>query len=247
MRASVVLALAASVAVLPSMSMPISSDSYDLYEREVPTEGSGALGFGLVKDVFKIGKHLIHPGSSNSNNNNKQKHRRELEELLSRRELIDLLTREMEEEMYARENGAVEGSGALGFGLIKDAFKIGKHIIHPGSSNSNNNNNQKKHRRDLDEADLWERDFPEEGLYERELPEEEFLARDLSEDELWERAVQEGSGALGFGLIKDAFKIGKHLVHPGSSNSNNNNNQKHRRSEFDDLSARDYEYTYQWE
>lgn len=34
---------------------------------------------------------------------------------------------------------------------------------------------------------------------------------------------------------------------PGSSNSNNNNNQKHRRSEFDDLSARDYEYTYQWE
>lgn len=31
--------------------------------------------------------------------------------------------------MYARENGAAEGSGALGFGLIKDVFKIGKHII----------------------------------------------------------------------------------------------------------------------
>ena len=45
------------------------------------------------------------------------------------REFIDLLTREIEEEMYVRENGAVEGSGALGFGLIKDVLKIGKHII----------------------------------------------------------------------------------------------------------------------
>ena len=33
---------------------------------------------------------------------------------------------------------------------------------------------------------------------------------------------------------------------PGSSNSNNNN-QKHRRSEYDDLFAREYQDTYQWE
>lgn len=79
MRASVIVAFAASAAVLPSMSMPIrlvggcsptdmltscrrcdcSSESYGLYEREVPAEGSGALGFGLIKDVFKVGKHLI--------------------------------------------------------------------------------------------------------------------------------------------------------------------------------------------
>ena len=31
--------------------------------------------------------------------------------------------------MYARENGAAEGSGSLGFGLLKDVFEIGKHII----------------------------------------------------------------------------------------------------------------------
>ena len=35
------------------------SETYDLYEREAPAEGSGALGFGLIKDIFKVGKHLI--------------------------------------------------------------------------------------------------------------------------------------------------------------------------------------------
>ena len=84
-------------------------------------------------------------------------------------------------------------------------------VYSPGSS-SNNNNNQKKHRRDLEDADLWERDFSNNELYERELPEAEFWARDLSEDELREREIQEGSGALGFGLLKDAFKIGEHII-----------------------------------
>ena len=79
MRASAIIALTASVAVLPSMSLPIRlvgscspvdaltttlrcdliSESYDLYEREAPAEGSGALGFALIKDIFKVGKHLI--------------------------------------------------------------------------------------------------------------------------------------------------------------------------------------------
>ncbi|KAH9932558.1 uncharacterized protein B0H18DRAFT_29632 [Fomitopsis serialis] len=107
-----------------------------------------------------------------------------------------------------------QGSGALGLGLL---FRIGRHFI-PHSSNNN------KHRRDLEEVDLWERDVPEESLWERELPEEEFWARDVPEQEFWERdvpeqelwerevpAAAEGSGALGFGLVKDVLKAGSHL------------------------------------
>ncbi|KAH9839009.1 uncharacterized protein C8Q71DRAFT_855662 [Rhodofomes roseus] len=181
MRVSTVAVLAASAAVLPAMSMPISSsETYELYDREAPSQGSGALGFGLIKDVFKVGSHLFHHSSSSNNNNNnnnndkkqkkqkKQKHRRELEELLSRREFLDLLAREIEvEEMYAREAPA-QGSGALGFGLLKDVFKVGSHILSHSSSSNNNQGNKKnqKHRRSDEFEDLFARDY--EYTYEWE-------------------------------------------------------------------------------
>ncbi|KAI0731580.1 hypothetical protein C8Q72DRAFT_821412 [Fomitopsis betulina] len=215
MRASAIITLAASTAILPSMCLPISGGS-DLPSRR---EFNDLLAREIEEDMYPANNSTVEESGANENSTIAASgtHKNSTIEGSS----VPL-------------NSTVAGSGGLVLSMLaKDAFKVGKVIYRIGNTASNSYQlyKQRNQRRDLQEAGLWERAHAEDELYERGFPEEDIWARDLSKGELLERAVQEGSS--------------RHYIRSGGSNSNNP--QKHRRSEFDGLFARDYEYTYQWE
>ncbi|THH28488.1 hypothetical protein EUX98_g5700 [Antrodiella citrinella] len=211
MHASTIAILAIAAAAAPAFSQPIYAreDAFTGYSRRNELEAR-KIKASDIKDGIDIGNSLI--GAAGN-----------LKQVItghSRREVGELLTRALEEELMARQD-ATDTSGASIFSIAKDAFDVGKTVYDAfkGSGSSNNNGNNKR------EEELFLRAF-----------EEELMARQDATD---------ASGASIFSIAKDAFDVGKTVydAFKGSGSSNNNGNNKREEELFmraleDELIAR---------
>ncbi|THH21771.1 hypothetical protein EUX98_g8290 [Antrodiella citrinella] len=230
MHASTVAILAIAAATAPAFAKPI-------YARQ-DASGAFKISAGDIKDGIDIGNGIINAADS-------------LKQVITghtRRDVAELLTRAVEEELMARQ-AATDASGASIFSIAKDAFDVGK-TVYDAVSGSNNNNNKREEEllarqqaTDASGASIFSiaKDAFDVGktVYDavsgssnnnNNKREEELFMRAL-EDELMAR--QDASGASIFSIAKDAFDVGK-TVYDAVSGSNNNNNRR----EYEELVMR---------
>ncbi|KAH8101528.1 hypothetical protein BXZ70DRAFT_99987 [Cristinia sonorae] len=132
-----------------------------------------------------------------------------------KRELAELVTRALEEEMIARDVAPVDESGAFDFGILKDAFSIGKGIFNgvQGIHDLFSSNSQQQQQQKREE-------FVE--LLARALEDDVVMARDDSDDS--------GAFKINTGLIKEGVDIFNGVVQGAQGIkdffSHDNNNQQ---------------------
>ncbi|THH21768.1 hypothetical protein EUX98_g8289 [Antrodiella citrinella] len=238
MHASTVAILAIAAAAAPAFAQPI-------YARQ-DASGAFKISAGDIKDGIDIGNGLINAAG-------------QLKQVItghSRRELGELLTRALEEELMARQVD-IDASGASIFSVAKDAFEVGKDVYDAfkGSSNSNNNNKRQDESGafKISAGDIKDGIDIGNGLINaagqlkqvitghsrREVG--ELLTRALEEELVARQDDTDASGASIFSVAKDAFEVGKDVydAFKGSSNSNNNNNKRQDESGAFKISAGD--------